>query len=171
LMVRDEAGLRLGPEAAARRWIRDGDLRFLRAGRQIRIDESDLLPCLCRQDCVSGDDLFRSASRFRPPRRCGAGKLSRVEAVGYSGNSALSLSSRGWRSGTVPTRSYVTRKSESREVAQSALPEAWTTAEANYCRFSHVQSYARFAASLILGLCSLARRVMRRCRRASMTSG
>jgi excisionase family DNA binding protein len=33
-----------------RRWIRAGDLRILRAGRQIRIDESDLVAYLHRHD-------------------------------------------------------------------------------------------------------------------------
>jgi excisionase family DNA binding protein len=35
---------------SVRRWIRSGDLRILRAGRQIRIDESDLLAYLHRHD-------------------------------------------------------------------------------------------------------------------------
>ena len=31
-----------------RRWIKAGDLKVYRAGRQIRIDEADLLAYLCR---------------------------------------------------------------------------------------------------------------------------
>jgi excisionase family DNA binding protein len=50
LTVQDAANYASVSKQTVRRWIRAGDLRILRAGRQIRIDESDLLAYLQRLD-------------------------------------------------------------------------------------------------------------------------
>ncbi len=48
LTVQEAANYASVSKQTVRRWIRAGDLRVLRAGRQIRIDESDLLAYLHR---------------------------------------------------------------------------------------------------------------------------
>jgi excisionase family DNA binding protein len=48
LSVREAAGYAKVSPQTVRRWIKAGLLKIYRAGRQIRIDESDLLAYLCR---------------------------------------------------------------------------------------------------------------------------
>jgi excisionase family DNA binding protein len=48
LSVQEAAGYAKVSPQTVRRWIKAGLLKIYRAGRQIRIDESDLLAYLCR---------------------------------------------------------------------------------------------------------------------------
>lgn len=46
MTVREAAEYAKVSEQTIRRWIKEGRLKVYRAGRQIRIDESDLIECL-----------------------------------------------------------------------------------------------------------------------------
>jgi excisionase family DNA binding protein len=50
LSVREAASYAKVSTQTVRRWIKAGYLKIYRAGRQIRIDDSDLLGYLCRLD-------------------------------------------------------------------------------------------------------------------------
>jgi excisionase family DNA binding protein len=60
LTVQEAADYAAVSKQTVRRWIRAGDLRILRAGRQIRIDESDLLAYLHRDADVGTSPIIGS---------------------------------------------------------------------------------------------------------------
>ena len=72
-----------------RRWIRAGDLRVLRAGRQIRIDESDLLAYLHRDADVG--TILSAGAVF--PMSSGCSRLWLMPSPPPGRRS----SARGWR--------------------------------------------------------------------------
>jgi excisionase family DNA binding protein len=49
ISIRDAAEYAKVSTTTVRRWIKSGALRTYRAGRQIRIDEADLIACLSAQ--------------------------------------------------------------------------------------------------------------------------